>query len=110
MLSLCVFNYSLIKIVSEISPITAVTPESTAAPGLTVGSMDELYPNKAAEFRVALILDALKARYRQRHIETGLTKALPWDDAKQYTVQLHQQVAKLVGDRGLTRRYFGSKE
>jgi hypothetical protein len=93
----------------EISPIMAATPESTAAPGLTVGSMDELYPTKAAEFRVALILDALKARYQQRHIETGLTKALPWDDAEQYAVQLHQQVAKLVGGRGLTRRYPGSK-
>jgi hypothetical protein len=109
LLSLCVFKYPLITIVGEISPIAVAIPESTAAPGLTVGSMDELYPTKAAEFRVALIFDALKARYQQRHSETGLTKALPWDDAEQYAVQLHQQVAELVGDRGLTRRYPGSK-
>lgn len=93
----------------EISPIAVATPKSKAAPGLTVGSMDKLYPTKAAEFRVAFIFGALKARYQQRHIETGLTKALPWDDAEQYAVQLHQQVAKLVGGRGLTRRYSGSK-
>jgi hypothetical protein len=43
--------------------------------------MDELYPTKAAEFRVALILDALKARYQQRHIETGITKALDTEPA-----------------------------
>jgi hypothetical protein len=72
--------------------------------------MDELYPTKAAELRAVIILDALNTRHQQRYIETGPTKALPWDDAEQYAVQLHQQVAKLVGGRGLTRTYPVSRE
>lgn len=67
--------------------------------------LDELYRGKAAELKAVLILDALNARHQQRYIETGATVALPWDDAEQYAVNLHQQVAKTLGAKTLTRTY-----
>jgi hypothetical protein len=67
--------------------------------------LDELYRGKAAELRAVLILDALNVRHQQRYIESGATVSLPWDDAEQYAVRLHQQVAKALGAKTLTRTY-----
>ena len=67
--------------------------------------LDGLHPGRAAELRAVLILDALNVRHQQRYIETGATVSLPWDDAEQYAVQLHQAVAKVLGAKTLMRQY-----
>lgn len=67
--------------------------------------LDELYRGKAAGLKAVIILNALNAGHQQRYIETGATVSLPWDDAEQYAVQLHQQVAKTLGTKTLTRTY-----
>ena len=65
--------------------------------------LDELYSGKAAELRALIILDALNKRNQQRYIETGSTISLPWDEAEQYAVQLHQRVANMLGSKTLAR-------
>ena len=72
--------------------------------------LDEFYRGNAAELRAVLILDALNARHQQRYIETGATIALPWDDAEEYAVKLHQQVAKTLGAKPLTRTYPATRD
>lgn len=70
-----------------------------------VRGLDEHYRGKSAELRAVLVLDALNVRHQQRYIETGATVSLPWDDAERYAVQLHQQVAKVVGAKSLANKY-----
>lgn len=67
--------------------------------------LDELYQGSVEELRAVAILDALNVRHQQRYIETGATVSLPWDDAEQFSVRLHQRVAKKLGNKTLARTY-----
>lgn len=67
--------------------------------------MDEPHRGTAGELEAVAILDALNIRHQQRYIETGPSISLPWDEAEQFAVRLHQKVAEKLGNKTLKRTY-----